>query len=494
MKKLVTSEQIRKLEKELVEKINSNWSLTLMEKAGSGLAEVLKEYSEPYLFICGKGNNGGDGIVAARYLYNLGKKVLLFFISDEDSLSKDAKVNLDFIKNKIPYLRIDHEHDNNFCNALNNANTIIDCLLGTGTNDKLSPLFEWIIKSVNESNKKIIACDIPTGVNPDTGRISSKAFKADITVTFGYTKIGLVIYPGKKYAGEVKRIDIGLPDIETNFFLLDDEFLKENFPKRQEELNKGSFGRTLLVCGSKKYPGAALLASKAAATIGSGLTALASKDEVFNQITAVTPEVTHVNFNVTTILEESKSATSLVIGPGLTTEKEIEILVEELVNKSDIPIVLDADGINVLQNKHEVIKNAKRDIILTPHSKELARFLGISVDDVVNNKIEIAKNTIDKLNCTLVLKGPATIIATKDGKIFISPFANAALAKGGTGDVLSGFIGGLISQGLSPIQASCVGVYIHGKTAEMVTKDKTVFSLLPQDLINYLPHAIKTYL
>ena len=494
MIKLVTSEQIRKLEAKLIESINPGWSLTLMEKAGSGLAEVIKEYSDPYLIICGKGNNGGDGIVAARYLHGLGKKIFLFFVSDENSLSKDAKINFDIIKKNVPCLKIEKEHDNNFYNALNSANTIVDCLLGTGTDSNLSSLFEWIIKSVNESTKKIIACDIPTGVNPDTGMVNSRAFKADITTTFGYAKIGLLVYPGKKYAGAIKKIDIGLPDIETNLFLLDDDFLKENFPKRQDDANKGNFGRTLLVCGSKKYPGAALLASKAAASIGSGSTALASKDEVFNQITAVTPEVTHVNFNASTILEECKNATSLVIGPGLTTEKEIETLVEELISKSKIPVVLDADGINVLKDKHEVIKNAKQEIILTPHPKELARFLGISVDEVLNKKIEIAQGTAKKLNCTVILKGPATLIATKDGKIYISPFANAALAKGGTGDVLSGFIGGLISQGLSTMLASCVGVYIHGKTAEMVTKDKTVFSLLPQDLINYLPHAIKTYL
>ncbi len=494
MKKLVTSEQIRKLEKELIEKINPNWSLTLMEKAGSGLADIIKEYSDPYLILCGKGNNGGDGIVAAKYLHSLGKKVSLFFVSDEDSLSRDAKTNFDIIKKSIPYLKIEREHDNNFYNALNNANTVIDCLLGTGTKSDLPPLFEWIIKSVNESTKKIIACDIPTGVDPDTGRVNSKAFKADVTATFGYIKIGLVVYPGKKYAGTIKRIDIGLPDINTDLFLLDDDFLRENFPKRKDEDNKGNFGRTLLVCGSKKYPGAALLASKAAASIGSGLTALASKDEVFNQISAVTPEVTHVSFNASAILEESKNATSLVIGPGLTAEKEIETLIEELITKSKITIVLDADGINVLKDKHEIIKKSRNEIILTPHPKECARFLGINIDDVLNNKIEVARNTANKLNCTIVLKGPATLIATKDGKIYVSPFANAALAKGGTGDVLAGFIGGLISQGLSPMLASCVGVYIHGKTAEMVTKDKTVFSLLPQDLINYLPLAIKTYI
>ena len=495
MQKLVTSEEIKKHELAWIQTMNSKGSLTLMEKAGSALAGVAKEYKEPYLIVCGKGNNGGDGIVAARCLHDFGKKVYLFLTSDENSLSKDAKTNFETIKDKIEHFKIEKEDDKNFADILQTSNTVIDSLLGTGSHGKsnLSSLYEWIIKSINESHKAVIACDIPTGVNPNTGNVSTKAIKAKVTVTFAYPKLGLLVYPGKKYAGKIKTIDIDLPELETNSYLLDDEFLKNNFPKRSEDLNKGNFGRTLLVCGSKKYPGAALLASKAAASIGSGLTSLASVDEVFNRITAVTPEVTHVELVLSKILEESFNSSVLVIGPGLTTVQEIKDLVESLITKASVPIVLDADGINSIVGKKEIIKKAKKDVVITPHPKEFARLLGITVDEVLNNKVELAKNTAIDLNCTVVLKGPATIIASKSGKIYISPFANAALAKGGTGDVLAGIIGGLISQGLEPVMASCVGVYIHGKTAELVAADKTVFSLLPQDLISYLPSAIRTF-
>ncbi|OGI20810.1 MAG: hypothetical protein A3B68_09765 [Candidatus Melainabacteria bacterium RIFCSPHIGHO2_02_FULL_34_12] len=494
MIKLVNSEQIRSLEKSLVDKISPEWSLTLMEVAGSGLAEIAREYKEPYLIVCGKGNNAGDGLVAARYLNNLGSKVFVFLTSNEDEFSHDAKVNFNMIKGKIPCLKIQDEKDNNFFNALNNSNTVIDCLLGTGTNKKLSSFYEWIINSINDSKKTVIACDIPTGVDPDTGRINSKAIKANLTVTFGYPKAGLMIYPGKKHAGIVRVVDIGLPDISTNQYLLDDKFLIENLPKRPDDSNKGTFGKTLLVCGSKKYPGAALLSGKAAAAIGSGLTALASTEEVFQQITAVTPEITHVDFNLSSILEESMKSNVLVIGPGLTAEPEIEKLVKDLITKANIPIVLDADGINVLKEEKDIIKQAKKEIILTPHPKEFARFLGKNIDEILNNKLELTKSTAKELSCTVVLKGPATIISHKDETVYISPFSNAALAKGGTGDVLSGFIGGLIAQGLKPPLAACVGVYLHGKTAELITRDKTVFSLLPQDLISYLPSAIKNIL
>ena len=495
MQKLVTSEQIRKLESEWIQKINPNGSLMLMDKAGFALAEVAKEYAEPYLIVCGKGNNGGDGIVAARQLYNLGKKVIVCLTSDESLLSQDAKVNFELIKNKITCLKVENSNDNKLYDALNSSNTVIDCLLGTGTNNNPLPLFEWIIKSVNNSKKNVIACDIPTGVDPSAGNVADCTVKAKVTVTFGYPKLGLLVYPAKKYVGVIKTIDIGLPEIETDYFLLNDDFLKNNFPKREEDANKGAFGRTLLICGSKKYPGAALLASKAASSIGSGLTSLASTTEVLNKIAPVIPEVTHVDFNLSTILEESLNSSVLVIGPGLTCEEEIKSLVEALITKANVPIVLDADGINALAgDKKEIIKAAKKDIILTPHPKEFARLLGISVDDVLNNKIKLAKTTANELSCTIILKGPATIIATKEGKLYISPFANAALAKGGTGDVLSGFIGGLIAQGLSPSLAACVGVYIHGKTGELVAHDKTVFSLLPQDLITYLPSAIRLYI
>ena len=494
MQKLVTSEQIRKLESEWIQKISPQWSLTLMEKVGSSLAEVAKEYKEPFLIVCGKGNNGGDGIVAARYLHASGKKVFLFLTSDESTLSNDSRANLELIKDKIQYYKIEKEKDSNFSKMLSESNTIIDCILGTGINGRLSLLFEWIIKSVNASRKTVIACDIPTGVNPDNGNIGAIVLKAKVTVTIGYQKIGLLVHPGRKYSGKIRTIDIGLPNIKTNLFLLDDDFLVENFPIRDNAGNKGNFGRTLLVCGSKKYPGAALLASKAAASIGSGLTALASKTEVFMRIAAVTPEVINVDFNLKTILEESLKSNVLVIGPGLTTEDEIKEIVEALILQVSVPIVLDADGINVLAGQKEIVKKVKNEIILTPHPKEFSRFLGISVDEVLNNKIELVKANAKELNCTIVLKGPATIIGTKEGNIYVSPFSNSALAKGGTGDVLAGFIGGLIAQGLKPDLAACVGVYIHGKTAEMVAKDKTVFSLLPQDLISYLPNAIKTYI
>ena len=491
MLKLVTSKQIQKLEADFIKSMNLNSSISLMEKAGTALGQAALEYSEPYLIVCGKGNNGGDGIVAARYLYNQGKKIFLFLTSDESSLSNDAKINFDLIKNKIHYLRIESDRDENFISALNTSNTIIDCLLGTGANNKLIPLFEWIIKEINNSSKTVIACDLPTGINPDTGAISECTIKANLTVTFGYTKLGLCLFPGKKHAGKIKTIDIGLPEIETNIFLMDNDFLKENFPKRPVDSNKGTFGKTLLVSGSKTYPGAAMLASCAASSIGSGLTALASPDESFNQITSGIPEVTHVNFSLESILQESFNSSVLVIGPGLTTESEIKNLVESIIRKANLPIVLDADGINVLSGNIDILKEAKKEVVITPHPKEFARFLGITVEEVLNNKINLVKDTALDLNCTIVLKGPGTIIATKAGKIYISPFANAALAKGGTGDVLSGFIGGLIAQKLEPSLAACVGVYIHGLCGELVADEKTVFSLLPQDLISYLPRVIK---
>lgn len=493
MQKLVTSEQIRKLESWWIKQISPQWSLTLMEKAGSSLSEIAKEYKEPYLIICGKGNNGGDGIVAARYLHASGKKVFLALTSDETLLSHDAKINLELIKSKVQYFKVEKEKDNNFVKMLSESNTVVDCILGTGITGKLSSLFEWLIKSVNASHKLVIACDIPTGVNPDNGNVCDVVLRAETTVTFGYQKIGLLIYPGRKYSGKIITVDIGLPDIETNLFLLDDDFLMRNFPLRDNASNKGTFGRTLLVCGSKKYPGAALLASKAASSIGSGLTVLASKPEVFNKIAAVTPEIINIEFNLKTILEESLQSSVIVIGPGLTTENDIKEIVEALILQVSVPIVLDADGINVLAGHKELIKKVKKEIILTPHPKEFSRLLEISLDEVLNNKIELVRSNAKELNCTIVLKGPATIIGTKDGNTYVSPFSNSALAKGGTGDVLAGFIGGLISQGLKPDLAACVGVYIHGKTAELITKDKTVFSLLPQDLVSYLPQAIKIF-
>ena len=493
MQQLVTAEQIRKYEASFIEKNGNGFSLNLMEKAGLGLANVIKDFKEPYLIICGKGNNGGDGLVAARYLHAQSKKVFIILTTEEHLLSNDAKINFNKIKDTIQHLKIQNINDEELYKLINDSNTIVDCLLGTGVNKPLPDLFNWIIKTVNNSKKDIVACDIPTGLDPDTGNVGLCTIKAKTTVTFAYPKIGLMIYPGKKYAGSVKVIDIGLPQINSDCFLLDDDFICSNLPRRQDDSNKGTFGKTLLVCGSSKYPGAALLASRAASSIGSGLTALSSVKEVFEQITPAIPEVTHVDFSIEEIIQESVKSQALVIGPGLTCTKEIEELVVSLIKGVNIPIVLDADGINVLAGKKSLIQDCRNQIVLTPHPKELARLLGISTNEILDNKIKIAINTACDLGCTLILKGPGTIIATKDKKMYISPFANAALAKGGTGDVLAGFIGGLIAQGLMPDVASCVGVYLHGQAGELVSRDKTVFSLLPQDLITYLPQVLKTY-
>lgn len=282
--------------------------------------------------------------------------------------------------------------------------------------------------------------------------------------------------------------------INSNSLLLSDDFIKENLPKRKSDSNKNSFGRTLLVCGSENYPGAALLSSKAAAAIGSGLTALATPESVFFQITTGIPEIIHTKFNFESILEESKKSSVLVIGPGLGIDDKTKELIKQLVTGVDIPIVLDADGINAFQGEKELLLKVKNDLVITPHLKEFSRLLGISTEDIEKDKENLCSNTSINLNCNIVLKGAGTIISTKNKKIFISPFANSGLAKGGTGDVLAGFIGGLISQGLSAELASCLGVYIHGKCAEFITKDKTEYSLLPEDLINYLPKTLKYFL
>lgn len=493
MQQLVTAEEIRKLESDWINKEGLKLSLNLMEKAGKGLAEIISEYQDPYLFICGKGNNGGDGMVAIRYLNNIGKKIYLFLTSSEETLSNESRTNYEKIKEKIKCERLETGDEATFITKIQDSKTIIDCLLGTGASSKLSPLYENIINKINSSKKLIIACDVPTGVNSTTGLVNNTAVKANVTVTFGYIKQGLTIFPAKNYAGQVKLIDIGLPKIETMSSLLDDNFVKENLPKRPIDSNKGTFGKTLIIAGSETYPGAAILTSRASASIGSGLTALSSYKDALRRFAIEIPEVTHVDFKLDTLIKEANKASVVIIGPGLTTDKKIKEVVQNLLLNIEIPIVLDADGINVLATKKEIIKNTKSDVVITPHPKEFSRLLECRVEKVVENKIELAKSFALEFKCTVVLKGPGSIIATKDKKVYISPFANSALAKGGTGDVLAGFIGGLIAQGLKPEIAACVGVYLHGKAGELVANDKTEYALLPQDLIEYLPKVLKVF-
>lgn len=487
MQTLVTSEQIREHEAKLINKSKEGFSLKLMERAGNALGEELLNFKEPYLFICGKGNNGGDGFVAAKYLSN--KKVNVITLTDIDEMSCDAKENFKAIKD---YIKLEDSTKSQVLELINKSNTIIDCILGTGVKGNFSELLSWLISEINNSKKDVVACDIPTGVNPNSGNISIPAIKANTTVTFGFSKLGINIYPAKELCGKIKIIDIGLPEIETNYSLLDKDFAISALPKRKINSNKGSFGKTLVVAGSKEFPGAALLTSKAASSIGSGLTALSTDDDVFNQITKDSPEITHLSFSLESILEESKKSSCCIVGPGLTCNEQIKSLVKSLIENLDIPIILDADGINAISENKEIILKAKNEIILTPHPKEFSRFIKKDLQEVLNNKVELTVSTSKDLNCTTILKGAGTIIVTNKGMVNVSPFANSALAKGGTGDVLAGFIGGLISQGVSPHDAACLAVYIHGKTGDIIAKEKTEYSLLPQDLITYLPMTLKS--
>lgn len=494
MQKLVTDEAIRSSEKEWINKNGVHSSLILMEKAGEGLANQLEQFIEPYLFVCGKGNNAGDGFVAGRKLLEKSKKVLMIMTCDESDLSQDALFNFLKIKSNIIFKKISINNYKDLMEYLSQANTVIDCLLGTGAKGEPSDFYKQIIDSINNSHKQIIACDIPTGIDPNNGGVSSSTIKANMTVTFAVSKAGLYIFPAKEYCGEIKIIDIGLPEINSNLFLMDDFFAKETIPERKQNTNKGSFGKTLLVSGSKDFPGAALLASKGASSIGSGLTALSSEESVFKEITSAIPEVTHVEFSFNSIVNESKKSNVIVIGPGLGIKNEAKKLVLDLLSKVNIPIVLDADGLNSLEGNKDFLKCIKNDFVITPHPKEFARLLGKSVDEVLKNKLSLSREFAKEYNCTVVLKGAGTIISSTDGNTYISPFANSALAKGGTGDVLSGFIGGLIAQGLSITKSACLGVYLHGKSAEIISKEKTEYSLLPQDLITYLPQTIKSIL
>lgn len=490
MQKLVTASQIRSHEQELIKKNGKGFSLELMERAGTGLANAIENYKDPYLFVCGKGNNGGDGFVAIRHLLNKKKKVNLFLACNPEDLSEEASFNFKLIADIIPY-KVILNPDNDFTQSLQLANTVVDCLLGTGSKKDLSLAYKEIVNSINKVNKTVIACDVPTGLNAETGEVQEVSIKATKTITFAQSKVGLHLFPGREKTGKIKVIDIGIPEINSGIYLLDKDYIKEKFPDRPLNSNKGVFGRTFIIAGSKNFPGAAFLASRAASKIGSGLTSLSSPKEVFNQITTNIPEVIHVDFQIESILNELNNSTSIVIGPGLSICENSSLIIEEVIKNSKIPVVLDADGINVLEGKRELLKKVNCEVTITPHPKEFSRLTGISLSEVLKNKLHFSKIFSEELNCNIVLKGAGSIICTKDGEFFISPFANSGLAKGGTGDVLSGLIGGLISQGVKPSTAACIGVFLHGETAEIITKEKTEFSLLPEDLINYLPKAIQ---
>ncbi|MBU4485058.1 NAD(P)H-hydrate dehydratase [bacterium] len=511
--KLVTSKQMQALDQAAINNMGVP-SLDLMENAGRGVAEEVRlsfphQQNPNISIVVGKGNNGGDGLVAARYLIEWGYNVEIFLLGAPDSLSPDSVENLKKLKDKNPKIHVIDTFDDlkNLDGVLRNSNVVVDAIFGTGLNAEVSGKYFEIIQYINRLHKPVIAVDIPSGLSADNGKPLGVAIKAAKTITFAVAKVGLVNAPGNEYAGELKVIDIGIPNellekAKFSYFLNTPEYFKKYFCKREAESHKGTYGHAVIVAGSFTKIGAGFLTSHSALRAGAGLATYILPEHAYTKFDARYPEIMcepvvdkgkghFIQESVSQLLSFAKDKNVVAIGPGIGVEKETQKFVLEVISRLSLPMVIDADGINCISGMLDVLRKRMADIVLTPHPGEMSRLTGLETKEIVENKIEISKKFAQVYQVYLVLKGNRTVIATPDGKVYINPTGNPGMATAGMGDALTGVIAGFVAQGIPFLDAILAAVYIHGLAGDMTAEESGDIGLITTDLIKRVPKAIR---
>lgn len=481
--KILTTDLIRKSEESAV--ASGAFSLReLMYRAGSAAAEIIMQKydcrNKKITVVCGRGNNGGDGCVIAGILAENGGQVTVATPFGEPSTENAA-----YYYNKLKYVTKTDAFTPD-------ADIIVDAIFGIGLNRAPDERTAEVINAINSSDGIRIAVDIPSGVGADSGRVFGCAVNADLTVTFIALKPCFVLPDGSDYCGETVVADIGAPPVSYSFLTTE----KPIFKKRRHNSHKGTFGTGLMLCGSYGMAGAAILAARAALRSGIGILKAAVCESIYYPFTVSVPEAvclpvrpggkgTLCPDNIC-LPELLKGCSAALIGCGMGNNGDTTRLVKELTEISEIPIVIDADGINALAESIDIIKKSKAPVILTPHPGEMARLCSLTVREVEENRVETARGFALKYGCVLVLKGANTIIAEPNGEVYFNMTGNPGMSTGGSGDALAGIILSLLAQGLSAENAAKAAVYLHGEAGDKAAARRGERAMLPSDLIEEL--------
>ncbi len=461
-------------------------SMVLMEKAAMSAAAVLagRETKEMrILCVCGTGNNGGDGIALARILHEMGYSAAFTVIGNTDRMTEETKKQLAIaVGCGVPYLSPAAITEGRF-------DVMADGIFGIGLSRNIDGIYEKVIDDMNESSARIYSLDIPSGIHAGTGEVMNTAIHSICTITFGMNKLGLVLYPGCSYAGEVIIADIGFPEVSVNSvrasaYCYEHRDLPALLPARPPRSHKGTFGRVLVVAGSESMSGACYLAAKAAYRSGAGLVRVVSPEINRNILLTALPEILFSTRDE--IAEGIAWADAVVIGPGLGVSEETEELVHYVIENSSVPTVVDGDAIRLCCGISDVLTS---DFILTPHVKEMSVLTGMSIGELQNDIIGTTKETAEQFGCILVQKDARTVVS--DGReCYINLSGNQGMATGGSGDVLAGMIGGLLGQGMEPFAAAKLGVWIHGLAGDTQLRKKGSYSLMASDLFDGLSDVL----
>ncbi len=512
--KIVTVEQMRRLE-ERSEAAGVSTD-TLMEAAGLVVARTIAQLldgirGKRVLVLVGPGNNGGDGLVTARYLSDWGALVSLYMTAA--SRGREDK----FEECRSRRMRVVEAREDPDQLALSSylalTDLVLDAVLGIGQDRPLEEPLRSIFQALGESRTqqqalKLVALDLPTGMNADTGAVDSVCAMADLTVTLSAPKVGMFRFPGAEYVGRLETADIGVPkdaDHDVALELAEDGLVAPLLPPRPLNSHKGTFGRLVVVAGSRRFVGASSLACAGAYRAGAGLVTLATPNSVYRLAAAQAMEPVFLPLDETpegavsaaaahAVRQALEEADSGVLGPGLGQAESVQEFIQQVLLVEPPlrgPLVLDADALNALARTHGWSERLQTPSVLTPHPGELSRLLRCSIADVEANRMAAAQSAAERWRHVVVLKGAYTVIAAPDGRTCISPFANPALASAGTGDVLAGVIGSLLAQGAQPYEAAVAGVYVHGSAGERVRQDIGDAGLMAGDLLSELPRVMK---
>ena len=511
--KLVTASEMRELDRRAIQDLGIP-SLVLMENAGRTTYQILRrefpELQGEVAVVAGRGNNGGDGFVVARYLANAGIPAAVFLLGARDQVSGDARVNLEILAHldiEVTEVRTDADL-NPLVHRLAKAGLIVDALLGTGLNSPVTGLMAALIERLNHLRAPVLAVDIPTGLSADTGEVLGAALKARVTVTYGWPKLGQILPPGRDYVGRLWQVDISIPPIlarEAPFELAEAREMRALLPSRPGGSHKGNFGHLLILAGSEGKTGAAALTCEAALRAGAGLVTLgvpASLNDILEAklteaMTLPLPEAAAARALGAAawapIMDSLGTRFTVALGPGIGTHPETRELVARLGRDLACPMVIDADGINNLAGASAGLKDAAGPRILTPHPGEMARLVGLTTPEVQARRLDLALETAARLGVILVLKGAQTVVAAPDGRASINSTGNPALASGGTGDVLTGLMGGFLAQGLAPWDAARLGVYLHGLAADFFVSRHGQRGMIAGDLLAVWPQMLTEF-
>ena len=470
-------------------------SLELMEHAAQACVQVLEDEKvdlSHVCVVCGSGNNGGDGFAIARILQNNRYSVETFCVGNPEHYTDETQEQMHRLQEcggKITYGMPQED----------SYSVIIDAVFGVGLSRKVEGRYRQVIEQMNRMRGTKFAVDIPSGLSATTGCILGCAFKADYTVTFQLKKIGLELSQGRTMAGRVIVPDIG---ISTDSICEDQEIVRtagkdiyrKMLPDRPEDSNKGTYGRLLVIAGSKGMAGAAYLNAHAAYMTGAGLVRIYTSSDNREILQTLLPEAiitTYEEYNKEELLSLLTWADSVCIGSGLGMSRLSEKILKTVIEYVKVPCLIDADGLNLLaENNNYLNQMAERRFVITPHMKEMSRLTGISVEELKADRIQILKDFISRYRITCVLKDSRTLIASEEKGIRMNLTGNSAMAKAGSGDVLAGVISGWMVQGKEAEDAAELGTYIHGLSGDLAKFEKGVYSVMARDLIEYISKAL----